>query len=300
MSRIFSWIKNNKLAFVLLLVVAYFLYKQYSLPLRYQISSPAIDYPAVGSGEMMMKSQDRAIGGIGMFPQPEAPPTQNIENRLVIQESYLSLQVTNVRESQDQIIGTAEDLGGYMVNRSLSNPQDAPTASVTVRVPSDKLKQALEAYRNLAVKVVSENLNGTDVTDQYVDNEARLATLEKTKTKFEEILASAIRVQDILEVQRELINLQSQIDAVIGQQKYYEQSAAMARLTVYLSTDEFALPYSPSESWRPEVIFKQAIRSLITHVRKLGTALIWLAVYSPVWLIGLLLIRFLRKKNIPT
>ena len=152
----------------------------------------------------------------------------------------------------------------------------------------------------MEVKVGSKNLNGTDVTDQYVDNEARLATLEKTKTKFEEILASAIRVQDILEVQRELINLQSQIDAVIGQQKYYEQSAAMARLTVYLSTDEFALPYSPSESWRPEVIFKQAIRSLITHVRKLGTALIWLAVYSPVWLIGLLLIRFLRKKNIPT
>jgi len=230
-------------------------------------------------------------------PIQEAPPTTDVTNRLVMRESSLSLLVKNVVEAQKQIIQTAESLGGYMVNSNLNNPQDAPTATVTVRVPSGKLQEGLDLYRNLAIKVVSENLSGTDVTDEFVDNEARLATLEKTKAKFEEILDKATTVQDILAVQQQLISLQSQIDAVIGQQNYLEKNAQMARLTIYLSTDELALPYAPSESWRPEVIFKQAMRSLILQIRKLGTAIIWLAVYSVFWLPILLLVLFLKRRK---
>ena len=185
-----------------------------------------------------------------------------------------------------------------MVNSNLNNPQDAATATVTVRVPSAKLQAALQTFRGLGVKVVSENLSGQDVTDEFVDNEARLAILEKTKAKFEEILDNAINVQDILTVQREIINLQSQIDAVKGQQNYLEKSAQMAKLTIYLSTDELALPYAPSETWRPAVIFKQAVRSLLGSARKLGTLVIWLAVYSIIWLPILLLIYFLKKRSI--
>src|SRR3989344_6398486 len=178
----------------------------------------------------------------------------------------------------------------------LNNPQDAPTATLTVRGPSDQLQSALEQCRGLAVKVGSENLSGQDVTDEYVDNQARLETLEKTKAKFEEIFDKATRIEDILNVQQQIINIQSQIDALKGQQNYLEKNAQMARLTVYLSTDELALPYGPSETWRPEVIFKQAVRSLIAHFRKFGTALIWLAVYSVI-LIPLYLVYVYFKKR---
>ena len=231
-----------------------------------------------------------------IMPPYEAPPTTDVANRMVISESYLSLLVKDVRASLNQIIQTVESMGGYMVTSYLNNPQDAPTATLTVRVPSDQLQSALEQFRGLAVKVVSENLSGQDVTDEYVDNQARLETLEKTKAKFEEIFDKATRIEDILNVQQQIINLQSQIDAVIGQQNYLEKNAQMARLTIYLSTDELALPYAPSETWRPEVIFRQAVRSLIGHLRRLGTALIWLAVYSIVLIPTLLLVRYFMRK----
>jgi len=158
------------------------------------------------------------------------------------------------------------------------------------------MKEALDSIRGLAVKVISENLSGQDVTDQFVDNEARLATLEKTKTIFEDMLVKAVRIEDILRVQQEIINLQSQIDSLKGQQNYLEQNAKLARITIYLSTDELALPYSPSETWRPAVIFKQAARSLIANLRKIGSAIIWLTVYSLFWLPALILILFLKKR----
>ena len=298
MTKVFSWLKANKLTFVLLLIIGYFLYQKYAFPLGYQrsVSSPLsvkpqlLGRPSVGGG-----AED-----LNLYPPDvyrEAAPAPDVKNRLVISESYLSLLVNNVTEAQKQIIQTAESLGGYMVESNLNNPQDAPTATVTVRVPSVKLQQALETLRGLAVKVVSENLSGQDVTDEFVDNEARLETLEKTKAKFEEILDNAISVQDILTVQREIISLQSQIDAVKGQQNYLEKSAQMAKLTIYLSTDELALPYAPSETWRPAVIFKQAVRSLVGNLRKLGTLIIWLAVFSIIWLPILLVILFLKKKK---
>lgn len=284
----------HKLVAVLLVIVAFLLLKNTLKPVDYTIGRadykmgpPQTDLgftlPNVGNSESRM--------GVESAPAPE------VQERLVVSNSYLSLLVDNVVEVQNQIIETAERFRGYMVNSNLNNPQDAPTATVTVRVPSENLQEALTIYRGLAVKVVSENLDGEDVTDQFVDNEARLDTLNKTKAKFEEILAKATQIQDILDVQRELISLQSQIDSIKGQQNYLEKNAQMAKLTIYLSTDELALPYAPSETWRPEVIFKQAVRSLVSQIRKVGTVFIWFLVYSIIWVPIIILIYLLKRKG---
>ncbi len=297
MFRFFAWIKTHKLLVLLLLVIGYLIYTRSSFrPIPF---SQTMD----GSSGIGMKFAPGSSNNLDfslpdvMSPREEAAPAPNVTNRLVISESYLSLLVNNVVEVQKRIIQTAESFGGYMVNSNLNNPQDAPSATVTVRVPAKQLNLTLDQLRGLAVKVISENLSGEDVTDQFVDNEARLQTLLKTKAKFEEILDKATQIQDILNVQREIINLQSQIDALKGQQNYLEKNAEMAKLTIYLSTDELALPYAPSETWRPQVIFKQAIRSVISKARQLGTLIIWIAVYSVIWIPALLLIYFLKRKG---
>lgn len=239
----------------------------------------------------------RSGGGIMPPVYNEAAPAPDVTNRLIISESYLSLVVQNVRDTTNKIIDFAKNNGGYMVNSSLNNPGETTSATVTVRIPANKLDSTLETFRSLAVKVVSENLTGTDVTDQYVDIQSRLNTLLKTKAKFEDILDKAVNVQDILNVQREIINLQSQIDSYKGQEQYFEKSAQMAKLTVYLSTDELALPYAPDEGWRPSVIFKLAVRSLVSNIRGIGTMLIWLAVYAIVWIPLLAIAVFIYKRK---
>lgn len=293
-----AWIKSHKLTFLLLLVILYFLYSKFSQPPIY----PAVNFlPTMESGVAMKTAPalGRPIGGMPDFfpPQQEAPPATDVDTRMVINNSYLSLLVNDVTETQKMIIQTAQTAGGYMVESNLSNPQDAPTSTVVVRVPSATLTRTLQSFRTFAVKVITENLSGQDVTDEYVDNQARLETLYKTKAKFEEIFDQAKEIQDILNVQREIINLESQIDSVKGQEQYLEKNAQMAKITIYLSTDELALPYAPSETWRPQVIFKQAVRSVLGNLRKVGTTLIWLAVYSILWIPLLILIYILKKRG---
>lgn len=301
-----SWIKQNKLASLAIIILLVIVVKNwgggggiYNLSSRkmtsdYSMESAAL--PNAGGGDMTSLKMGRS--GI-MPPSQDYAPAPEVTDRKVIQESDVSLLVKDVRKSADAIIGQATQLGGYMVNSYFNNPGEAPSATVTVRVPATKLTDYLSFLRSHGVKVVSENLSGQDVTDQYVDINSRIATLLTTKVKFEQILAQATEVSDILNINQQIIGIQNQIDSYKGQQQYLDKSAQSSRVTIYLSTDEYSLPYAPSETWRPEVIFKQAVRSLVTQLRELGKAVIWIAVYAVIWIptliIGYLILKRLKK-----
>jgi len=292
---VIEWIKKNKLASLLLLILLIMLWRNWSGG----ISGMKLTAPR--KAQQLWESESAGLGAplaekYILPPANNYPPSPEIKDRLVIQESWVSLLTKNVKETVDKILDYAKSSGGYMVNSSTNNADESPSATVVIRVPESKLRPTLDFLRGIAIKVVSENLTGEDVTDQYVDIEARLSTLNKTKLKFEEILDKAVKVEDILTVQREIINLQSQIDSLKGQQQYLEKSAQMAKITIYLSTDEIALPYAPTETWRPNIIFKLAIRSLIGNLRSLGSVLIWMLVYAVIWVPLLLLVFFIRKK----
>lgn len=299
MLRMIEWLKKNKLTVSLLIVVGYLLLKdQVVLPLGGAEMSRGVasfdmvpaGLPKTGGGEMALRNSF-----MPSYQGQESPPTTGID-RMVIRETTMSVVVKDVSEAIKTVQQKAEGLGGYMVNSHLSKPEEAASGSITVRVPEEKLTEALDAFRRVGLRVVDENVSGRDVTDQYVDLEARLATLNKTKAKFEQMLDQATQVQDLLNVQRELINLQSQIDSIKGQQQYLSQSAKLSKVTVYLSTDEFSLPYSPAQPWRPNVVFKLAVRSLVGTLRGAGTALIWIGVYAAIWLPILVVVWVVKKK----
>jgi len=230
-----------------------------------------------------------------MLIRREVAPSEST-NRLVIQDTSLSLQVDNVESKIKEIESKTTEMGGFLINSNLSKPNGVGSGTISVRIPEGKRDEAMELFKVMAVKVVSENVSGTDVTDQYTDLQAQLEVLQKTKVKFEEILDKAYTVNDLMNVQQQLISLQQQINSVKGQQKYFEQSAKLSKITIYLSTDDLALPYAPTNEWRPAVVFKEAVRSLINNIRGLGNMLIWVAVFSPLWIPAIFVIRFAKKK----
>lgn len=230
------------------------------------------------------------------FPKNNVAPSES-SDRIVIQDTGLSLQVKDVTKAINEIEEVTKSFGGFLINSHLSKPEGAASGNISVRVPEDKRKEAMGSFKNMAVKVVSESVNGRDVTDQYTDLEAQLEVLYKTKLKYEEILQKAEKVTDLMSVQQQLTSLQSQIDNLKGQQKYYEQSAKLSKITIYLSTDELALPYAPTNEWRPTVIFKEAVRSMVGTIRSFGSLIIWAVVYVPIIIPIILIIKFIRKRK---
>jgi hypothetical protein len=138
---------------------------------------------------------------------------------------------------------------------------------------------------------------GTDVTEQYEDLDRRIETLEATRAKFEEILEKAVTVDEIIRINQEIINIDSQIDQATGQKTALSDNARLTKVTVFLSTDELALPYTPDEAFRPGVIFKKAVRSLLNAVQNGAELLIWIGVYSVIWVPVVIIIYLLRRRK---
>jgi len=289
-----NFLKRNWAVIILIIVGVLYLKNNY-LGSRYSMDSVQSDYmPASGGGEIALSSAK--FGSTSNYSVRSPAPSESTD-RLIIQDTGLSLQVKDVAKTIDEIEKSTKEFGGFLISSHLSKPEGAASGNISVRVPEDKRKEAMTAYKDMAVKVVSESVNGTDVTDQYTDLQAQLEVLQKTKIKFEDILDRATAVNDLLNVQRELISLQSQIDSVKGQQKYYEQSAKLSKITIYLSTDELALPYAPTNEWRPTVIFKEAVRSFVGAIRSIGSLIIWAFVYLPIIIPIFFIVRYIKKRK---
>lgn len=297
MKSIFLWFKSRPLSTILLIIVAYLLLNQNSPRFSFLNSVSKSDIGG-RSSIALDYATEKSISSIAPMPQSPGDNYAPVDGdiRKVITRTSLSMLVKDVPETVTKIETIVKTNQGFMVDTNLTLPEGAATGYVSLRVPEANRATVLADIRKIGVKVTSENVNGNDVTDQYVDLEARLTTLNATKAKFEAILNSAVKVNDILEVQRELINLQSQIDNLKGQQQYLDQSANLSLVTINLSTDELALPYAPDEAWRPALVFKEAVRSLIGFARQLGNLAIWAAVFSPV-LIIIFLVYIIFKKT---
>jgi hypothetical protein len=301
------WIKKHKFIILLAFVIAFFLSNSNRNPITL---NPTVSYNSQSEEPqetfttgLNIQNERSSISQIDYAPSAFDKVSSSSE-RVIIQNSSLSLLVVNVRNVGEKILTTTKSIGGFMVETNYSNPEEQGFATITVRVPTENLDKALDQFRSLAVKITSENLIGTDVTEQYEDLDERIATLTSTKAKFEEILNRASAIDDIIRLNQEIINIQQQIDFAKGQQMSLEDNARFTKITVFLSTDEFALPYTPDETFRPNVIFKKAIRSLLGTIQDLGEFSIWLGVYSIVLVPSIVLILLIRKRfkkrNIPS
>lgn len=298
------WIREHKLATLLVVVLAAVLFKDNS------ISNMSVSgFPSMGSPSTFSKratydmTQSAGVQEASVLPVPPVSGGGSADTpatRMVTLNAYLSMVVKDIQEASKDMVIIAENAGGYMVNSSMSNPAGNGTANLTVRVLSAQMREVIESYKKLGIKVVSESISGNDITDQYEDIGERLRVLEDTKAKFEAMLKSSTDVQDSLSVLREIQQLQYQIDNLKGQEKYLEGSAKYSIITVTISKDEFELPYAPEESWSAQVVFKTAVRDLIRTLRSVAEKVIWVAVYAIIWLpVALVALfiyrRFLRK-----
>jgi len=230
--------------------------------------------------------------------------------RLVIENANMTIVVAEPGQAMSEITRMAEEMGGFVVRSNLYKTTtesgiEVPQANITVRVPVERLDDALSAIRGLTENpeedVRSENRTGEDVTESYTDLQSRLRNAEETERQLREIQASATRTEDVLNVFNQISAIREQIEVLKGQIKYYEESAALSAIDVQLLAQEAVDPLTIG-GWKPEGVARDAVQALINTVKFLANALIWIVLWLlPVGLIvGLplfFIIRAVRRRR---
>ena len=172
---------------------------------------------------------------VGEFSEEQAALVA--QNRIIVRTVNLELEVDDVAESIEEIAQGAQRDGGWVVGTNRSSKH---IGFIAVRVPAAKLDDTLDWMRAVGVDVLSEASTSTDVTDEYYDLRSRVESMQATEEALIRLLDRAEKVEDALEVQRELARLQVEIEAHLGRIKLLEETAAfsLVNVTLHLAPQE--------------------------------------------------------------
>jgi hypothetical protein len=214
--------------------------------------------------------------GSGANYDEDVAPVDAVE-RLIIRNAWLDLVVPNTEDALTEIEDVTNEMGGFVVESSVYQSGESKRASIQIRIPAEKLDEALEHFRGMASEVRSENVSGQDVTDEYVDLQSRLRSKEATEAKLLEFLEEAEDTEAALAVYAELERIQTDIEVIKGRMQYLEQSAAMSAVSIELTPDELVQPIEIG-GWHPEGTLRDSVEALIRVLQFLVDALIVIVV----------------------
>ncbi|MDP3795120.1 MAG: DUF4349 domain-containing protein [bacterium] len=208
---------------------------------------------------MPYQSEERSVALKGAVLDMAAVPS----DKRVIKSGYLGLVVEAIDATAKAITAFAEHKGGFV--ESLENSEDedgVKHAALTIRIPVAAFSEAIETIKAKATLVEIERVSGQDVTEQYIDLQARLKNLRATETQYLEILKRAFTVEDTLKVTAQLTQVRGQIESLEGQLKYLTNQTDLATVTVALS-EEPTLSV-PLKDFRPRTVLNASVRALVS------------------------------------
>ena len=235
---------------------------------------------------------------------------QAVQERLVIENADLALVVKDPKARMAELNKLANEFGGYVVSSNMyqtytPSGKEVPEATIVIRVDSKRLDEALKKIKEGAVDIQYENRSGQDVTSAYVDLQSQLKAKEAAEKKLLEILDKAEKAEDVLAIYLQIQTVQTQIEQLKGQIKYYEESAALSSISVRLIAEEGTQPIEIGP-WKPEGAAKDAVEDLVRFVQNFVEFLIRFVIFMlpslillaiPLFLIYLVGRAVLRRYN---
>jgi len=213
--------------------------------------------------------------------------------RRIVRTGYMTLEVKDISTAINDISMLATQINGYVVSSSKQGDEDRLSGRISIRVPVERFEETLDKLRKMAIEVPYESTEGRDVTEEYSDLKAQLRNLEATEAQYLELLKKADKVEDILKVQRELSNVRGQIERTKGRIQYLERTSDMALIEVSLQQTR---PLGET-GWSALKTLTSAARGLVTFGKILVDVLIWIAIFSPVWIPIVVLVWYFTKRR---
>jgi hypothetical protein len=217
---------------------------------------------AAGTQEtvLMEKSSDAVQTTAAGLPQEAAAGTAQAEQNVIqdkagsnlpviqpkiIKSAAVSIEVAKgtFEESMVKVSKTAELMGGYVSSTESSSDADGKLSSgrIIIRVPGEKFNTAIEDIKK-AGELKSINISGQDVTQEYVDLESRLKNFEAQEKILLDLMNKSTNVKDSIEVQKELSNVQGEMEVIKGRMNYLDNLVGFSTIDVYIAEPSVAAP----------------------------------------------------------
>ena len=203
----------------------------------------------------------------------KAGETTEAVDRKIIRNAEITIEVPSTTDAQHLVTSIAESHGGFVVTSEAKQRESNDPAQRTldiklvVRVPSNQFGRAFDEIKKLAGNTPSENVTSQDVTEDFIDLEARIKTQKALEVQFLDIMRQANKIADALEVQRQIAEVRTDIEKLEGRKRFLENRSSLSTINVSIQTPKSVIAVTQTG-------FRQSLREAVSDSISLASDLV--------------------------
>lgn len=247
--------------------------------------------------------QQPANGNGGARRVPDANAEDAAASRRIIYHAELRLVTSDFSRTEQEIPRLVEQFEGYLADASLDRTSGAERSGKWIaRIPVANFDEFLKAVESLGI---SENRRQTaqDVTEEYVDLEARIANKRRLEGRILELLDERTgELKHVIEVEQELARVREEIERMEGRLRFLTDRVALTTVTIYAREHrDYIPPQAPTFTARIATIWSDSWSLLRTVGKELAVIFVavtpWLLILAPIGVVVYRILRNRRKKT---
>ena len=188
---------------------------------------------------------NEGVGGGGMELEATtveltAPPVEksvaedskNMTEQKLIKNGDISFEVKNIKNTKTFLQKVISKHKGYISSEKIEDYRINPTEILTVRVPNSNFDNIINNIGLQVGEFDSKRIDIEDVTADFVDIEARLKNKKQLEGKYQELLAKANNMTDILKIEKEISLIREDIESTEGRLRYLNNQVGYSTLII--------------------------------------------------------------------
>lgn len=194
-------------------------------------------------------------------------------DRKIIRNADITIEVPSTTDAQHRVTSIAEAHGGFVVTseakqRESNDPtQRTLDIKLVLRVPSNQFGSAFDEIKKLSGNTPAEQVTSQDVTEDFIDLEARIKTQKALEVQFLEIMRQAHKVEDALEVQRQIAEVRTEIEKLEGRKRFLDNRTSLSTINVNIQTPKPVIAVT-------ETGFRQSLREAVSDSVSLASDMV--------------------------
>src|SRR2546422_26913 len=178
---------------------------------------------------------------------------------------------------------------------------DDRRANLTIRVPALRFDDALNQIKQLEGEVATSNVDTKDVTDQFVDLQARLGAKQSEEQRYLALLNRANTIDEILKVDASLANVRTQVEQLTAQINGIKSRTEFSTIVLSVTPLTPAPIDNTVKGWDPAKTLARALAAFGALFQVFADLAIWALVFGFIPLVGLAIVAVAtRGRRAPT
>ncbi|HVI43317.1 MAG TPA: DUF4349 domain-containing protein [Chitinophaga sp.] len=221
--------------------------------------------------EIKTQGEEKEVAAVGTT-SPAAPAADQLRTdphpattpQKIIRNAHINFTVTDFDAARSRIAGIVSKAGGAVADETESRTSLEWRNQMEIRVPSAQFESCVENLTRGVYQLNEKRITSQDVTEEYVDLDARMKAREETEKRYLELLHQAKNVKEVLEVEGQLKEIRESVEAAKGRLQYIDHKVAYSTISlVYYQTFSHTAPQSSNFFARAWLSVKDGWNSLL-------------------------------------